>query len=108
MRYLEWTYDPDPSDTWTLTEYVFVLRDEAASAPCTRRIARACSPRATWLRAARARPASATAEAILEQTTEDREPREHVQGVPVSSSGSETASSAAISTLRSTLDSART
>ena len=28
VRYLEWTYDPDPSDTWTVTEYVFVLRDE--------------------------------------------------------------------------------
>jgi SAM-dependent methyltransferase len=27
VRYLEWTWDPDPTDTWTLTEYAFVLRD---------------------------------------------------------------------------------
>ena len=28
VRYLEWTYDPDPTDTWTVTEYVFALRDD--------------------------------------------------------------------------------
>ncbi len=27
VRYLEWTWDPDPNDTWTLTEYAFLLRD---------------------------------------------------------------------------------
>ena len=27
VRYLEWSWDPDPTDTWTLTEYVFLLRD---------------------------------------------------------------------------------
>ena len=26
MRYLEWHWDPDPDDSWTQTEYVFVLR----------------------------------------------------------------------------------
>lgn len=25
-RYLEWTWDPDPTDTWTLTECAFLLR----------------------------------------------------------------------------------
>ena len=27
LRYLEWTYDPDPSDTTVTTEYAFLLRD---------------------------------------------------------------------------------
>jgi SAM-dependent methyltransferase len=27
VRYLEWTWDPDPNDTWTLTEYAFLLRE---------------------------------------------------------------------------------
>ena len=27
VRYLEWTWDPDPADTWMLTEYAFLLRD---------------------------------------------------------------------------------
>ncbi len=26
-RFLEWTWDPDPSDSWIRTEYLFVLRD---------------------------------------------------------------------------------
>src|SRR5437667_107257 len=26
-RYLDWAYDPDPGDTWTLTQYAFLLRD---------------------------------------------------------------------------------
>lgn len=26
-RYLEWTWDPDPSDTWVQSEYAFLLRD---------------------------------------------------------------------------------
>jgi len=27
IRYLEWTWDPDPADTWTVTEYAFLVRD---------------------------------------------------------------------------------
>lgn len=30
-RYLEWTWDPDPSDTWALAEYAFLLRDASGS-----------------------------------------------------------------------------
>lgn len=26
VRYLEWSWDPDPADSWTATEYAFVLR----------------------------------------------------------------------------------
>ena len=28
LRYLEWTYDPDPTDTTCTTDYVYVLRDD--------------------------------------------------------------------------------
>lgn len=31
VRYLEWSYDPDPTDTTTTTDYVFVLRHEDGS-----------------------------------------------------------------------------
>jgi SAM-dependent methyltransferase len=27
VRYLEWSWDPDPGDTWILTEYAFLLRE---------------------------------------------------------------------------------
>ena len=27
VRYMDWTWDPDPTDTWTLTEYAFLLRE---------------------------------------------------------------------------------
>lgn len=28
LRYLEWTYDPDPADTTYITEYAFLLREQ--------------------------------------------------------------------------------
>jgi len=28
VRYLEWSYDPDPNDTTTVTDYVFALRED--------------------------------------------------------------------------------
>jgi len=31
VRYLEWCWDPDPDDTWYLTDYAFVLRDAEGS-----------------------------------------------------------------------------
>ena len=31
LRYLEWTWDPDPSDTTYLVDYAYVLRDEDGS-----------------------------------------------------------------------------
>jgi len=27
VRYLDWSYDPDPSETWFITDYVYALRD---------------------------------------------------------------------------------
>ena len=31
MRYLEWTYDPDESDTTYTTDFAYLLRDEGGS-----------------------------------------------------------------------------
>ena len=31
VRYLEWTWDPDPADNWALTEYSLILRDADGS-----------------------------------------------------------------------------
>ena len=31
VRYLEWTWDPDPTDSWVQTEYSFLLRDDDGS-----------------------------------------------------------------------------
>ncbi len=31
MRYLEWTWDPDPSDTTYFTDFAYLLRDESGS-----------------------------------------------------------------------------
>ena len=32
MRYFEWTYDPDPADNMTATDYVFLVREPGQSA----------------------------------------------------------------------------
>ncbi len=74
VRYLEWTYDPDPSDTWTVTEYVFVLRDGDRARTVHETHRTGLFGRATWLRALE-QTGFRAAEAVLEQTTEDREPR---------------------------------
>jgi SAM-dependent methyltransferase len=74
-RFLSWSYDPDPRDTWTLTQYAFLLRSadgEVQVAHDTHRLG--LFPRATWLRLLR--EAGFQADAITEETTEDREPRE--------------------------------
>jgi SAM-dependent methyltransferase len=72
-RYLEWSWDPDPTDTWTLTEYVFLLRDtdEVRSVHETHR--HGLFARDTWLRLLR--QTGFEASAVLEETTEDRAPR---------------------------------
>lgn len=74
VRYLEWTYDPDPSDTWTVTEYVFALRGAAGVRTAHETHRTGLFPRATWLRLL-AEVGFREAGAVLEQTTEDREPR---------------------------------
>ncbi len=31
VRFLEWSWDPDPADTWSVTQYTFVLRSANGS-----------------------------------------------------------------------------
>jgi SAM-dependent methyltransferase len=51
LRYLEWTWDPDPDDTEYLVDYVFLLRGEDGIVR-TQQDRHVCGvfPRATWLR----------------------------------------------------------
>ena len=74
-RYLEWSWDPDPADTETVTEYVLVLRSADGSVEVVAETHRlGLFGREDWLRlltAAGFRP-----EAVPEVTTDERGPRE--------------------------------
>ncbi len=51
VRFLEWSWDPDPADTWTLTEYTFVLRSADGSVEVAHESHRfGLFSRDTWLR----------------------------------------------------------
>jgi trans-aconitate methyltransferase len=75
VRYLEWSWDPDPDDTWTVTEYAFLLRDADGTVRVSHETHRTgLFGRDVWLRllaGAGFRPRS-----VIEATTEDRPPRE--------------------------------
>lgn len=74
-RYLEWTWDPDPTDTWVDTVYVFVLRDEDGSVEVAHERHRTgLFPRAEWLRILS--DAGFEATVVTEHTVEDRTPRD--------------------------------
>lgn len=74
-RYLQWEWDPDPDDTWTLTEYAFLLRGADQSVQVIHETHRlGLFSRDVWLQLlARSgfEPSS-----IFEVTTENRPPRE--------------------------------
>ena len=75
MRYLEWAWDPDPADTWTLTEYAFLLREADGSVHVVHETHRlGLFSRDVWLRILA--EAGFEPDAVTEQTTEDRTPRE--------------------------------
>jgi SAM-dependent methyltransferase len=76
VRFMEWTWDPDPSDTWTLTEYVFLLRDPDGSVRVVHETHRlGLFGRDDWLKLLA--EAGFEAEAVTEITSEeDRTPRE--------------------------------
>ena len=75
VRYLEWSTDPDPSDTWIVTEYAFVLREADGSVEVAHETHRTgLFPRNDWLRLLR--EVGFDANAIPEVTTEDRPPRD--------------------------------
>ena len=51
MRYLEWAWDPDPSDRVCTTDYTYVLRERDGSVRVTHdRHIEGLFPRETWLR----------------------------------------------------------
>jgi SAM-dependent methyltransferase len=80
VRYLEWTTDPDPTDTRMTTEYAFLLR----SADGTVRVAQdthvlGLFPRQLWIDVLT--DAGFTARAVAEITTEEHRPREFFVGV---------------------------
>jgi SAM-dependent methyltransferase len=75
VRYLEWSWDPDPADTWTLTEYAFLFRDADGGVRSVHETHRTgLHGRDGWLRLLV--EAGFAAEAVTEQTTEDRRPRD--------------------------------
>lgn len=74
VRYLEWTWDPDPSDTWVATEYAFVLREADGSIRTVHETHRTgLFARATWVRLMEAR--GFVVREIQEETEDERTPR---------------------------------
>jgi SAM-dependent methyltransferase len=79
VRYLEWSWDPDPHDTSTSTEYVFVLRDTGGDVRVVHEAHRfGLFSRDVWLRLLAT--AGFVPRTVLERTAEDRPPREFFLG----------------------------
>ncbi len=79
-RYLEWAWDPDPGDTWTVTEYAFLLRERGGAVRTVHESHRlGMFGQATWLRLLEA--AGFQARAVTEETSEDRQPRDLFTGL---------------------------
>ena len=75
VRYLEWSWDPDPSDTWSLTDFAFVLREPDGTVEVVHDRHRwGLFGRDVWLRLLE--DAGFEPEAVMEETSEDRTPRE--------------------------------
>jgi SAM-dependent methyltransferase len=75
VRYLEWSWDPDPADTTTRTEYAFVLREADGSTRVVHETHHhGLFGRDEWLEVLG--QAGFTARPVLEETTEDRPPRQ--------------------------------
>ena len=75
VRFLEWDWDPDPDDTWRLTEYAFLLRNVDGSIEVVHETHRTgLFSRDVWLRLLA--EVGFEPEAVTEETTEDRPPRE--------------------------------
>jgi SAM-dependent methyltransferase len=79
-RFLEWSWDPDPGDTWMRADFVYLLRERDGQVQAVHESHRLCLfGRATWLRLLA--EAGFEASTVTEETTEDREPRELFVGV---------------------------
>ncbi|MDP8976131.1 MAG: class I SAM-dependent methyltransferase [Actinomycetota bacterium] len=79
VRYLDWSWDPDPEDSWTLTEYAFLLRDVDGSVRVVHETHRVgLFGGEDWLRFVG--DAGFHASAVTEVTSEDRTPRQFFVG----------------------------
>jgi hypothetical protein len=74
IRYLEWTVDPDPTDTTVRTDYVFVAREADGSVRVVHDVhVLGLFPESTWK--AQLEAAGFEVEVRTEHTEEDRPPR---------------------------------
>jgi trans-aconitate methyltransferase len=79
VRYLEWTWDPEPGDSWAVTEYAFLLRDPGGSVQVVHETHRTgLFGRDVWL--GLLAEAGFTPSAVIEETSEERTPREFFLG----------------------------
>ncbi len=79
IRYLEWSSDPDPDDSWTQTEYAFLLRKGDAPVEVVHETHRhGMFDRDDWLRLLA--DAGFDAGVVTEVTSEDRTPRSFFLG----------------------------
>jgi SAM-dependent methyltransferase len=73
-RYLEWTWDPDPTDHWVTTDYVFVFRTSDGRTDVEHETHRTgLFGEETWLRLLA--EAGFESEVVTEETSEERPPR---------------------------------
>lgn len=75
VRYLDWSWDPDPADSWIQTDYAFLLRDADGSVRFEHETHRTgLFSRAVWLQ--QLVSTGFEPRAVPEETDEDRTPRE--------------------------------
>lgn len=85
-RYLEWTWDPDATDTCIRTEYAFLLRDADGGVHAVHETHRTgLFSRQTWLKLLE--EAGFDSDGVAEPTTEERTPREFFIGRRPSAGG---------------------
>ena len=79
VRFLDWSWDPNADDTWAVTEYAFVLREPDGSVHVVHETHR-CGvfSRDVWLRLIA--DAGFEPSVVVEETTEDRAPRDFFVG----------------------------
>ena len=74
VRYLEWSYDPDPTDSSITTEYAFLLRHADGRVEAVAETHEGgLFPEAAWVQWLE--DAGFRVEVVLERTDDDREPR---------------------------------
>jgi SAM-dependent methyltransferase len=74
VRYLEWSYDPDPEDGWGVTHYSFIVRERDGGVSTVSETHRfGLFSRVTWIRLLEAQ--GFVVEALEERTDEERKPR---------------------------------